>query len=233
MVESTASKCGSKIRRIVDKSGGATTKSTAAKGNDDTRVEKYSGGSGGNSGEKANAILLSRRRRHKTVHFTESPVNEFGNSRNHDWRSSSCCRNNGRGSVVSLPDEFDNHVQQLFTFIGTVLSAWDTNDRNKDEGTCRTTTTSTTSVSISVNRTATTTTTRGATTSSSASTARIKQRQRDVLHFLLYSSQSKLNIDENVGCQIYRHRHWKIASGTCNALFLKKVRITVLFYLVY
>lgn len=236
MVESTASKCGSKIRRIVDKSGG-TSKTTTTKNAEETRVEKQRcGGSGSGeprerergAGDNANAILLSRRRRHKTVHFTESPVNEFA-TRNDDRRSASCCRDDGRGSVVSLPDEFDNHVQQLFTFIGTVLSAWDTSSDHDDEGTCKTTTTSTTSVSISVNRTATTTTTRGA-TSASQSTARIKKRQRDVLHFLLYSSQSKLNIDENVGCQIYRHRHWKIASGTCNALFLKKVRIFILVY---
>ncbi|KAL6965860.1 hypothetical protein U1Q18_051387 [Sarracenia purpurea var. burkii] len=87
MVESTASKCGSKIRRIVDKSGG-TSKTTTTKNAEETRVEKQRcGGSGSGSGEprerergagdNANAILLSRRRRHKTVHFTESPVNEF------------------------------------------------------------------------------------------------------------------------------------------------------------
>lgn len=195
---------------MVDSKSAGSSKSASK--SEETRLEKRGDA----------AVLLSRRRRHKTVHFTESPVNEFG-TRNDDRRSASCCRDDGRGSVVSLPDEFDNHVQQLFTFIGTVLSAWDTSDHD-DEGTCKTTTTSTTSVSISVNRTATTTTTRAA-TSASISAARVKKRQRDVLHFLLYSSQSKLNIDENVGCHIYRHRHWKIASGTCNALFLKKVRI--------
>lgn len=167
-----------------------------------------------------NAVLLSRRRRHKTVHFTESPVNEFGTRIDGDvGRSTSCCQNENRGSVVSLPDEFDNHVQQLFTFIGSVLSSWDNSDNEDSEIACQTTTTST-SVSISVNRTATTTTSRNA---SSLYTARNRKRQRDVLHFLLYSSQSKFNIDENVGCHIYRHRHWKMASGTCNALFLKKV----------
>lgn len=212
MVESTAFKCGSKIRRIVDKSNGGKTIKSSAKAKEENRMEKRS--------SERNAVLLSRRRRHKTVHFTESPVNEFGTRIDGDvGRSTSCCQNENRGSVVSLPDEFDNHVQQLFTFIGSVLSSWDNSDNEDSEIACQTTTTST-SVSISVNRTATTTTSRNA---SSLYTARNRKRQRDVLHFLLYSSQSKFNIDENVGCHIYRHRHWKMASGTCNALFLKKV----------
>lgn len=265
MVESTASKCGSKIRRIVDKSsasaapvdGGdacATTTATASadvplvsvkaaptaiaravpataaaraappkaaaavtsappkRGNDEQLVEKR------RSGEHSTALLLTRRRRHKTVHFTESPVNEFGCKS----RSKSGCRYDGRGSVVSLPDEFDNHVQQLFTFIGSVLSSRDYSDHEEERIACKTTTTSSTSVSISVNRSSTTTISRNA---PSANPARMKKRQRDVLHFLLYSNQSKFNVDENIGCHVYKHRHWKMGSGTCNALFLKKVGI--------
>lgn len=173
------------------------------------------------SGEHSTALLLTRRRRHKTVHFTESPVNEFG-CKGRSGRSGGC-RYDGRGSVVSLPDEFDNHVQQLFTFIGSVLSSRDYSDPEEERIACKTTTTSSTSVSISVNRSSTTTFSRNA--PATANPARIKKRQRDVLHFLLYSSQSKFNVDENIGCHVYKHRHWKMASGTCNALFLKKVGI--------
>ncbi|XKL65172.1 hypothetical protein PGB90_005258 [Kerria lacca] len=233
MVESVASKCGSKIRRIVDKdkvsrsgvsiSASAATAVTSVKSvtklkNENIRVEKRN--------NEHSAVLLSRRRRHKTVHFIESPMNDFGiaDSRNFNDKAVLRYTNNSRGSVVSLPDEFDNHVQQLFTFIGTVLSSWDNSSDTEDETiACQTTTTSSTSVSISVNHSSTTTISRNSKcAATSVGTTRTKKRQRDILHFLLYSSQSEFNIDENIGCHIYRHRHWKMASGTCNALFLKK-----------
>ncbi|KAL1138852.1 hypothetical protein AAG570_008914 [Ranatra chinensis] len=64
--------------------------------------------------------MLGRRRRHKTVHFGEAVLHQEappsgGMSRSGD----------DSGSVHSLPGHFEANVQQLFTFIGNVLSAWD------------------------------------------------------------------------------------------------------------
>lgn len=66
--------------------------------------------------------MSSRRRRHKTVHFGDTLLSETRDDTNASRGEDSC---ESRGSVVSLPGQFEHNVQQLFTFIGTVLSAWD------------------------------------------------------------------------------------------------------------
>uniref|UniRef100_T1HE89 Uncharacterized protein n=1 Tax=Rhodnius prolixus TaxID=13249 RepID=T1HE89_RHOPR len=95
----------------------------------------------------------ARRRRHKTVHFGETlhhhEDGQAGTSNSCGTGSGSACSsssgggggggrsgntNSGRaaggsseerGSVHSLPGQFEANVQQLFTFIGNVLSSWE------------------------------------------------------------------------------------------------------------
>ncbi|RZF35648.1 hypothetical protein LSTR_LSTR008073 [Laodelphax striatellus] len=100
------------------------------------------------------------------------------------------------GSVVSLPGQFDYNVQQLFTFIGTVLSAWDGDNSSPPHS-----------------------------ASSSFRSKRSRQpaarKRRDPLQFLL-NGDLELDVAENLGSPIFKHKHWRIAAGSCNALFLRK-----------
>ncbi|KAK9511724.1 hypothetical protein O3M35_000331 [Rhynocoris fuscipes] len=70
----------------------------------------------------------ARRRRHKTVHFGETlHHNEDTTAGTSNSRSTSRANagSDERGSVHSLPGQFEANVQQLFTFIGNVLSSWE------------------------------------------------------------------------------------------------------------
>lgn len=139
--------------------------------------------------------LSSRRRRHKTVHFGDTLMSEVrsGGAGVGDGVGEAGSGCESRGSVVSLPSQFDYSVQQLFTFIGTVLSAWD-----KDE------------------------------TSSEPCSGRPssrKKRQPNVLNYIL-NGQDSLEGDEHLCSPTFRHKHCKLPAGSCNALFLRKVRPT-------
>ncbi|RZF35370.1 hypothetical protein LSTR_LSTR016273, partial [Laodelphax striatellus] len=135
--------------------------------------------------------LLARRRRHKTVHFGDTILADIPSAASEGGGSSSA-----PGSVVSLPGQFDYNVQQLFTFIGTVLSAWDGDNSSPPHS-----------------------------ASSSFRSKRSRQpaarKRRDPLQFLL-NGDLELDVAENLGSPIFKHKHWRIAAGSCNALFLRK-----------
>jgi hypothetical protein len=76
----------------------------------EARQERMSGGG------------LLKRRRNKTVHFVEAGGGSAGASTGGGASSLAGSRS---GSCHSLPGQFEANVQQLFTFIGNVLSSWE------------------------------------------------------------------------------------------------------------
>lgn len=137
--------------------------------------------------------LNSRRRRHKTVHFGETLMSEVrcGDERTSSQEAGGC---ESRGSVTSLPGQFDYNVQQLFTFIGTVLSAWD-KDETSSEPCSR----------------------------PPSQSSRCRKRRPNVLNYLL-NGQSSMEGDEHLCSPTFKHKHCRLPAGSCNALFLRKVR---------
>ncbi|KAF6211496.1 hypothetical protein GE061_012008 [Apolygus lucorum] len=81
------------------------------------------------------SVLGAKRRRHKTVHFGEvlnTPSGSGGGGSGAGGGSgsgselgSAAGAREDRGSVHSLPGQFEANVQQLFSFIGSVLSSWE------------------------------------------------------------------------------------------------------------
>lgn len=80
------------------------------------------------------SVLGAKRRRHKTVHFGEvlnTPGGGAGaggsgaSGSDAASGSSPSAAREDRGSVHSLPGQFEANVQQLFSFIGSVLSSWE------------------------------------------------------------------------------------------------------------
>ncbi|KAG8338465.1 T-lymphoma invasion and metastasis-inducing protein 1 [Homalodisca vitripennis] len=149
---------------------------------------------GGSQATMPSHSLSSRRRRNKTVHFGDTLMSEVARSSGDELRSPQEPGCESRGSVVSLPGQFDYNVQQLFTFIGTVLSAWD-----KDE-----------------------TSSEPCSQPPSHPSGR-RKRHPNVLNYLL-NGQNSLDGDEHLCSPTFKHRHCKLPAGSCNALFLRKVR---------
>lgn len=150
-----------------------------------------SGRDTGSTMSGSNSNLMSRRRRHKTVHFGDNLLSEV----RRDELTSPSGECESRGSVVSLPGQFEQNVHQLFTFIGTVLSAWDKDDSSKTER---------------------------AKPSSSSSSYNRRKHHPNALDYLL-NGDGALNADDNLGSPIFKHKHCKLPAGSCNALFLRKV----------
>jgi T-lymphoma invasion and metastasis-inducing protein 1 len=111
-----------------------------------------------------------RRRRNKTVHF---------------------------GDNLLASDFLEPNVQQLFSFIETVLSAWVLDEDGDGDGDDR------------------------RRRSSSRSLQQPKRTPSDVVALI----GRNLNGDRNIGCPRFKHQHWRIAPDRCNALFLSKVNI--------
>ncbi|CAB0003760.1 unnamed protein product [Nesidiocoris tenuis] len=75
------------------------------------------------------SVLGAKRRRHKTVHFGGEVLGTSGGASASASGSGEGAGAGGpaedRGSVHSLPGQFEANVQQLFSFIGSVLSQWE------------------------------------------------------------------------------------------------------------
>ncbi|KAJ9578628.1 hypothetical protein L9F63_005118 [Diploptera punctata] len=107
-----------------------------------------------------------RRRRNKTVHFGDN----------------------------LLSSEFlEPNVQQLFSFIETVLSAWVVDEDDDDR--------------------------RRRSRSRSRSLQQPRRTPADVVALI----GSNLNGDRDIGSPRFKHHHWRISSEQCNAIFLSKV----------
>ncbi|KAL3281787.1 hypothetical protein HHI36_004988 [Cryptolaemus montrouzieri] len=136
--------------------------------------------------------LLSKRRRHKTVHFGDNLLLQV-------------CTNHNISSQVSY-SKMEPNVQQLFSFIETVLSAW-----VAEEGL----------------------TSQGEVSEMDEKEMRKKRYKKhcarvkrlDIRRLVL--EVSKLDGTRFLGCVKYRHFHWKGNPDPegCNELFLRKVRL--------
>lgn len=137
------------------------------------------------------ASLTSRRRRHKTVHFGDNLLLQV-------------CANANLTSHVTYT-KMEPNVQQLFSFIETVLSAWVAEEGLTSQGEV------------------------------SETDEKGLQRKRHKKHCAkvrrldirrLVMEVSKLDGMRILGNLRYRHVHWKgkIDADDCNELFLRKVR---------
>lgn len=136
--------------------------------------------------------LLSRRRRHKTVHFGDNLLLQV-------------CANANLASHVSY-HKMEPNVQQLFSFIESVLSAWVAEEGLTSQG--------------EVSETDEKTLERKRYKKHCAKIKRLDIRR-------LVAEVSKLDGTRFLGNLRYRHRHWKgnpDADG-CNELFLRKVKL--------
>nr|CAD7567905.1 unnamed protein product [Timema californicum] len=155
----------------------------------------------------ANA-LLSRRRRNKTVHFGEnllahsSPVSG----------TISRTRENRRDSVVSLPGQFEPNVQQLFSFIETVLSAWVVEE---DTGTSQ----GEISEGDDLENVATP---RRYVAYDGATFHRNRCRLRRTPSEVITLIGPNIYSDQDFGCPRYQHIHRRLLPHMCNAIFLSK-----------
>lgn len=160
--------------------------------------------------------LTSRRRRNKTVHFGGDNLQI-----NHSGFFTTGRTNSRTPSLVSPPQQdpppsrlvhrsaarsqrLEPNVQQLFSFIETVLSAWVIDDNaiasqsefsESEDGRKR------------------------------AGTRR-KAKQKPMLDVLQILGK-KFSGYENLGSKRFRHHHWRITIERCNARFLNKVAILI------
>lgn len=135
--------------------------------------------------EKAN--LVSRRRRHKTVHFGDNLLLQV-------------CTNANLSS--HLNSKMEPNVQQLFSFIETVLSAWVAEEGLTSQGEV------------------------SETDEKGLQAKRYKKHGAKVKRLdirRLVKEVAKLNGTRLLGSLRYRHFHWKGCPEECNELFLRKV----------
>lgn len=134
--------------------------------------------------------LMSRRRRHKTVHFGDNLLLQV-------------CANANLNSHVSYT-KLEPNVQQLFSFIETVLSAWVAEEGLTSQGEV------------------------------SETDEKGLQKKRNKKHGekvrkldirRLVKEVSKLDGARYLGNLRYRHTHWKgkVDADNCNERFLRKV----------
>lgn len=109
-----------------------------------------------------------RRRRNKTVHF---------------------------GDNLLSSELLEPNVQQLFTFIETVLSAWVLDEDGDGDGNNR--------------------------RRRSRSLQHPRRTPSDVVELI----GRNLDGDRDIGCSRFKHQHWGIEPDGCNAIFLSKVTI--------
>lgn len=153
------------------------------------KCSRHSVCSGASSPEKNS--LISRRRRHKTVHFGDNLLLQV-------------CTNANLNSHMSSCSKLEPNVQQLFSFIETVLSAWVAEEGLTSQG----------EVSEIDEK--------------GLQKKRYKKQCAKVKKLnirRLVSEVSKLDGTRFLGNLRYRHVHWKgnpDAEG-CNELFLRKV----------
>lgn len=143
------------------------------------------------NGETPEKSLMSKRRRHKTVHFGDNLLLQV-------------CTNANLNAHVSYA-KMEPNVQQLFSFIETVLSAWVAEEGLTSQGEV------------------------------SEMDEKEMQRRRQKKQCAkvkkldirrIVSEVSRLDSNRFLGNLRYRHIHWKCkpdAEG-CNELFLRKVR---------
>lgn len=132
--------------------------------------------------------VISRRRRHKTVHFGDNLLLQV-------------CTNASFRSHLNN-SKMEPNVQQLFSFIETVLSAWVAEEGLTSQGEV------------------------SETDEKGLQAKRYKKhgskvRKLDIRR--LVKEVSKLNGTRLLGSLRYRHFHWKGCPDECNELFLRKV----------
>lgn len=151
------------------------------------------------NGEIPEKALMSKRRRHKTVHFGDNLLLQV-------------CTNANITSHVSR-SKMEPNVQQLFSFIETVLSAW-----VADEGLTSQGEVSEMDEKEMIRR------------KQKRQSARVKKL--DIRR--LVKEVSKLDETRYIGNLRYRHIHWNQnpAAEGCNELFLKKVSLNILYALI-
>lgn len=150
------------------------------------KCSRHSVGSVTTPTDKAN--LLSRRRRHKTVHFGDNLLLQV-------------CTNANITSHLNN-SKMEPNVQQLFSFIETVLSAWVAEEGLTSQGEV------------------------SETDEKGLQTKRYKKHCAKVKRLdirRLVKEVSKLNGTRLLGSLRYRHFHWKGCPEDCNELFLRKV----------
>lgn len=132
--------------------------------------------------------IITRRRRHKTVHFGDNLLLQV-------------CTNASLRSQLSN-SKMEPNVEQLFSFIETVLSAWVAEEGLTSQGEVS----ETDEKGLRAKR-----------NKKQAS----KVRKLDIRR--LVKEVSKLNGTRLLGSLRYRHFHWKGCPDECNELFLRKV----------
>lgn len=139
--------------------------------------------------------LMSRRRRHKTVHFGDNLLLQV-------------CANANLTSHVSYT-KMEPNVQQLFSFIETVLSAWVAEEGLTSQG--EVSETDEKGLQKKKNR-----------------KHSEKVRRLDIRR--LVKEVSRLDGTRFLGNLRYRHSHWKgkVDADDCNELFLRKVGVGIL-----
>lgn len=175
---------------------------------------------GGTHATMPSHSLSSRRRRNKTVHFGDTLMSEV--RAGEDLRTASGPESGceSRGSVVSLPGQFDYNVQQLFTFIGTVLSAWDKDETSSEP--CSSSRSS--SHHNHHNHQSSHHNHQHSSHHNHQSSGSRRRRQPNILNYLL-NGENSLEGDDHLCSPTFKHKHCKLAPGSCNALFLRKVGI--------
>lgn len=134
--------------------------------------------------------LLSRRRRHKTVHFGDNLLLQV-------------CTNANISSQFNS-SKMEPNVQQLFSFIETVLSAWVAEEGLTSQGEV------------------------SETDEKGLAKKRMKKQYAKVKRLdirRLVNEVAKLNGTRLLGSLRYRHFHWKGTPEECNELFLRKVHV--------
>lgn len=143
---------------------------------------------GTSTGTTNKSSLLSRRRRHKTVHFGDNLLLQV-------------CTNANISSQFNS-SKMEPNVQQLFSFIETVLSAWVAEEGLTSQGEV------------------------SETDEKGLAKKRYKKHCAKVKRLdirRLVKEVTKLNGTRLLGSLRYRHFHWKGTPEECNELFLRKV----------
>lgn len=189
MVESNSASCVTKCTRHSVCSGNSSNLNTPSQG---ASTEKTTTTTHHISRDTSPNQVLARRRRHKTVHFGDNLLLQV------------CTNASLRGQLASSGVQLEPNVQQLFSFIETVLSAWVAEEGLTSQGEHS----ETDEKGLKAKR-----------NKKQASRARKLDIRR------LVREVSQLNGSRLLGSPRYRHFHWKGCPDQCNEVFLRKVRL--------
>lgn len=174
--------CKSKSKKMVESNASCSS----------NKCTRHSVCSVTNQTDKTN--LMSRRRRHKTVHFGDNLLLQV------------CTNANLTSHLNKNNSKMEPNVQQLFSFIETVLSAWVAEEGLTSQG--EVSETDEKGLQMKRNK-----------------KQYAKVRKLDIRR--LVKEVSKLNGTRLLGSLRYRHFHWKGCPEECNELFLRKVCLNI------